>query len=70
MKYYYNDENTFKTSIQDIEDNLKGHYVSIPIYYGLMDDGTVILDIESMKEEFERTVSGIEITLDSLQEKV
>jgi len=70
MNKIYNDENTFKTSIEDIENNLKDHYVSIPIYYGLMDDGTVVLHTESMMEEFQRTVTGIEITLDWLQEDV
>jgi len=70
MNKIYNDENTFKTSIEDIEENLKDHHVSIPIYYELLDDGTVVLHTESMMEEFQRTVTGIEITLDSLQEDV
>ena len=70
MNKIYNDENTFKTSIENIEENLKDHHVSIPIYYSLMDDGTIILDTESMLEEVQRTVTGIEITLDWCQADV
>jgi len=66
--YNYNDDKVFVSGYDDLHVKLKG-YIQIPIYYGVDDDDTITLDLESMKEEFERTLTGIEITVDFIQDK-
>ena len=66
MENHYNDENLFVASKENIKEKLNKGFISIPIYYGLTDD-EVIIDVESMKEEFERTVYGIETVLEFLK---
>lgn len=63
----YNDENVFTATGSNLERKLKG-FVKIPIYYGVFEDGRVQLDVESMTEEFQRTIYGIETVIDQLQE--
>ena len=67
MENHYNDENLFRVSKTNIKDKLNDGFISIPIYYGLTDDGDIMIDVESMKEEFERTVYGIETVLEFLK---
>ncbi len=64
----YNDQKIFVAGYGDLEQKLNG-YVQIPIYYGVDDDDRISLDLESMRQEFERTLTGIEITVDFIQDK-
>jgi hypothetical protein len=66
MSNYYNDENVFTVTKETVEEKLKNKYILIPVYYGIDDDGQITIDTDSMKEEFERTVYGIESTVDEL----
>jgi hypothetical protein len=66
MSNYYNDENVFTVTKETVEEKLKNKYILIPVYYGVDDDGQITIDTDSMKEEFERTVYGIESTVDEL----
>lgn len=70
MRFYnYNDEQEFKAkNLVELHQKIDG-YIKIPIYYGIDDDDTIMLDIESIKEEFERTLSGIEIVIDEITDK-
>lgn len=69
MKNYYNDENVFTVTKETVEEKLKNKYILIPVYYGIDDDGEITIDVNSMKEEFERTVYGIETVLESINEE-
>ena len=64
---YYNDENLFRITKEDVAEKIKG-YVSIPIYWS-EEDGEFFIDTDSMVEEFQRTVSGIESELEQLSLK-
>ena len=66
--YNYNDENLFnpKTNEELIE-KCNG-YIQIPIYYTITDDDEVIIDMESIMEEFQRTVYGIETVIEEIKE--
>ena len=66
MSNYYNDENVFTVTKETVEEKLKNKYILIPVYYGIDDDGQFTIDGDSMREEFERTVYGIESTVDEL----
>jgi hypothetical protein len=65
MENYYNDENLFTATKENIQEKIRG-YVLIPIYYGIDDNGEISIDSDSMRDEFERTVYGIEVTTDDL----
>lgn len=65
MENYYNDENLFTATKQNIQEKIRG-YVLIPIYYGIDNNGQYDIDVDSMKDEFERTVYGIEVTTENL----
>ena len=65
MKYYYNDENLFTATKENIQQKIRG-CVLIPIYYDITTDGEISIDSDSMRDEFERTVYGIEVTTDDL----
>ena len=66
MSNYYNDKNVFTVTKETVEEKLDNGYILIPFYYGIDDDGQITIDTESMKDEFERTVYGIESTVDEL----
>jgi hypothetical protein len=67
LEYYYNDENLFRITKEDVAEKIRG-YVSIPIYWS-QEDGEFFIDTDSMVEEFQRTVSGIESELEQLSLK-
>lgn len=64
----YNDDNIFVASEGDLLEKLNG-YVHIPIVYKDYGEYGIEIDFETMMEEFQRTVSGIEIVVDSIQDK-
>ena len=67
--HFYNDKHIFKCdSFENIEDKVKG-FVMIPIHYDVDAYGNVHIDSLSMKEEFERTVSGIESVIEEVSTK-
>jgi hypothetical protein len=68
MENYYNDENLFTATKENIQEKIRG-YVLIPIYYGIDDDGEFTIDSDSMKDEFERTVYGIETVTQEINEE-
>ena len=63
----YNDENVFQAGKQDLLRKIETGFVKIPIYYGIDDDDNIMIDMESMMDEFQRTVSGIGIVTDFIQ---
>lgn len=64
----YNDYNVFRSeNQQDLVKKLDGGFVKIPIYYGFDDDDKIMMDMESMMDEFQRTVSGIGTVIDEIQ---
>jgi hypothetical protein len=63
----YNDENVFQASKEDLLDKIHTGFVKIRIYYGIDDDDNIMIDMESMMDEFQRTVSGIGIVTDFIQ---
>lgn len=64
----YNDENLFSASESNLKEKLNG-FVQIPITYKQYGDLSVEIDTETMLEEFQRTVSGIQIVIDFIQDK-
>lgn len=65
----YNDECVFRAENQkDLLRKVETGFVKIPIYYGIDDDDTILIDTDSMMEEFQRTVMGIETIIDEIQE--
>lgn len=66
-KNYYNDENIFVLK-DGIENSIEDKMVSIPIYWWVDESGEYHIDTETMREEFERTVYGIEVTIEEFQE--
>jgi len=65
----YNDYNVFQASKEDLLDKIHSGFVKIPIYYGIDEDdnNNITIDMESMMDEFQRTVSGIGIVTDFIQ---
>lgn len=68
-QFNYNDENVFNPKTMDEAELMCDGYIQIPIYYGIDDYDNIVLDVESIKEEFERTVYGIESVLEELSDK-
>lgn len=67
MENYYNDENIFRVTKENVREKING-YVAIPIYwFGDEENNEYSIDTESMMEEFQRTVSGIEGELEQLE---
>jgi hypothetical protein len=62
---YYNDENLFRITKENVGEKIKG-YVLIPIYWEGDEENEYTIDVDSMMEEFQRTVSGIEGELEQL----
>lgn len=66
--YHYNDSNTFRcNSFEDIKDKVQG-FILIPIRYDIDGYENISIDTLGMKEEFERTVYGIESVIEELYE--
>jgi len=63
----YNDYNDFKATKEDLLDKIHSGFIKIPIYYGIDEDDNITIDMESMRDEFERTLSGIGIVTDEIQ---
>lgn len=68
-QFNYNDENVFNPKTMDEVELMCDGYIQIPIYYGIDDYDNIVLDVESIKEEFERTVYGIESVIEELSDK-
>jgi hypothetical protein len=66
---HYNDNEVFEILDNDVEETVRGSKVSIPIYWGYDHDGNIMIDTESMMEEFQRTVTGIEIVIDDFYDQ-
>jgi hypothetical protein len=71
MENNYNDKQVFRANKRNVEERLNG-FIKIPIYWGVnnIGEGQYDIHVEHMKEEFERTVYGIETVLESINEKV
>jgi hypothetical protein len=67
MENYYNDENLFTATKENIQEKIQG-YILIPIYWG-EDDGQYDIDTDTMRDEFFRTLYGIETVLESINEE-
>ena len=64
---YYNDDNLFRVTKENVGEKIKG-YVLIPIYWeGDEENNEYTIDVDLMMEEFQRTVSGIEGELEQLE---
>jgi hypothetical protein len=66
MENYYNDENLFIATKENIGEKIQG-YILIPIYWG-EDENEYSIDSDTMRDEFERTLYGIEGVLEDLQQ--
>lgn len=67
--YFYNDDSVFHCETpNEIKDKING-FVIIPIRYETDGWGNIHLETMSMKDEFERTVSGIESVIDDVYTK-
>lgn len=64
----YNDENIFVASQENLFKQLNG-YIHIPIRYKDWGEEGIEIDSETMMEEFQRTVYGIETVVDFIQDK-
>lgn len=64
----YNDENIFVASQENLSKQLNG-YIHIPIRYKDCGEQGIEIDSETMMEEFQRTVYGIETAVDFIQDK-
>ena len=51
-------------------DDLRNVFVSIPVYWGRDDDGKIMIDTESMLEEFQRHVYGLEVITEKYNEEL
>lgn len=69
-QFNYNDENVFNPITMEEAELMVHGYIQIPIYYSIDDDGNVMIDTESILEEFQRTVFGIESVLEELTDKL
>ena len=69
-EFNYNDENVFNPKTMEEAGLMVHGYIQIPIYYGIDDNGNVMIDSESMMDEFQRTVSGIESVIEELTDKL
>lgn len=63
----YNDENIFVATKENVQQKLQG-YIMIPILWSLdyPEEGQYSINSETMMEEFQRTVHGIESVLEEL----
>lgn len=70
MENHYNDENLFVATKENIGEKIQG-YILIPIYWGDGNyvEGQIDIDVDTMRDEFDRTVYGIETVLDSINEE-
>jgi len=64
---HLNDNNSDTFVIKD-ENDLRNVFISIPVYWGIDDDGEIQIDTESMMEEFQRHVYGLETIVDKYNE--
>lgn len=68
-EFNYNDENVFNPKTMEEAGLMVHGYIQIPIYYGIDYNGNVMIYTESIVEEFERTVYGIESVIEELTDK-